>query len=291
MKILTFDIEEWYLRKNDPQKEIKISTYESILSTILDCLDEKNIKATFFCLGKMAQVFPHIVKSISNRGHEIGCHSNTHAWVNKSTPEEFKIDTKTAIDSLQDCIGEKVVSYRAPAFSIDKNSKWAFDILADCGIETDCSIFPTYRDFGGFPTFPGKDKPCKIDLGTKSIIELPINLINLPIVHKQIAYSGGGYFRFMPLWFVKSQIKKSEYVMCYFHLSDLAHFKSKFPSKESYEAYFKEKGTFKNRAIRYFKSNIGKGALPSLLNLIVSFDFISVKEAMKGANEFPTIKL
>ena len=203
----------------------------------------------------------------------------------------FIIDTKEAIQSIEDCIGEKVISYRAPAFSITQNSKWAFEILAECGIENDCSVFPTYRDFGGYPGFPGKDKPCKIDLSNYSIFEFPINLTTIPILKKDLAYSGGGYLRFLPLWFIKNNIKKDPYVMCYFHLSDLSDFKSKFPSKKSYESYFKEKGTLKNRTLRYIKSNIGKGALPSLLKLLDSFDFVSVKEAMFEAEKFPTIKI
>lgn len=281
MKILSFDIEEWYLRKNDPLKDIKFQTYDSILKSILDALDTRNQKATFFCLGKMASDFPHIVKAIADRGHEIGCHSNSHDWVNKSNPQTFIQDTKEAIDNIENCVGSKVLSYRAPAFSIGKNSVWALEILVDCGIKNDCSIFPTVRDFGGFHGFPGGDKPCEILLGDKSILEFPINLVTLPIVNKKIAYSGGGYFRFLPFWFVKQQMKRDDYVMCYFHLSDLAHFKNKFPSKEGYEKYFKEPGTLLNRTKRYIKGNIGKGALPSMLNLINSFDFISVEQATK----------
>lgn len=67
--------------------------------------------------------------------------------------EEAFEDTHAAIDSLQQCIGKNVTSYRAPAFSIGRTNKWAFEVLAANGITCDASVFPAARDFGGFPEF------------------------------------------------------------------------------------------------------------------------------------------
>ena len=259
MNILTFDIEEWYIEKifkgDDPKK---YQAYDDVLHRILDLLETHQTKATFFCLGGMAEHFPTIVKLIADRGHEVGCHSNTHRWINKMTPDEFKEDTARAITLLEDCCGKKVKSYRAPAFSIGENNKWAFEILAECGIENDASIFPGTRDFGGFPAFSGGGKPCIIDHNGLCINEFPITLTRLPILDKEIGYSGGGYFRIMPLSFVESVMRESDYTMCYFHVLDLLDFKSKLMTKEEYERYFKERGTLIKRIIRYSKSNLGR---------------------------------
>ena len=136
--ILTFDIEEWYIEKhfNGERKE-KYRQYDELLDWILNTLEKNNTKATFFCVGQLAVEFPNVLKRIANAGHEIGSHSNKHLWVNKMTPEEFAEDTRIALEEIENMIGEKVKSFRAPAFSIGKNNDWAFDILAENGIEYD----------------------------------------------------------------------------------------------------------------------------------------------------------
>lgn len=154
MKILTFDTEEWYIEKHfkGGRKE-KYRQYDELLDWILNTLEKNNTKATFFCVGQLAVEFPDVLKKIANAGHEIGSHSNKHLWVNKMTRQEFAEDTRIAIGEIENLIGRKVKSFRAPAFSIGKNNDWAFDVLAENGIEYDCSIFPANRDLGGFPHF------------------------------------------------------------------------------------------------------------------------------------------
>lgn len=51
------------------------------------------------------------------------------------TPYEFREDTYAAISMLENVVGQKVVSFRAPAFSIGEGNKWAFEILAESGIQ------------------------------------------------------------------------------------------------------------------------------------------------------------
>ena len=140
MNILTFDLEEWFLEKNYfGNRQEKYQAFDLYLNQILDKLEREQKKATFFCLGGMAREFPEVVRRIADKGHEIGCHSDQHVWITKLTEEEFRTDTISAIDALEQCIGEKVLSYRAPAFSIGNSNKWAFEILAECGIERDFS--------------------------------------------------------------------------------------------------------------------------------------------------------
>lgn len=275
MNILTFDIEEWYFESAlHGGRAEKYQEYDKYLNLILDKLDEKGIKATFFCVGGMAREFPSVVKKIAEKGHEIGCHSNIHTWLNKMTPEECWEDTKAAVDSLEQCLGTKILSYRAPAFSIGESNKWAFEILAENGIERDSSVFPAVRDFGGFPNF-GEQKPCIISYNGVQIKEFPIPMVN--IFGKQVAYSGGGYFRFFPLWFIKNQMKNADYSMTYFHISDLLPEKSNFLTKSEYEEYYKESGIIFNRIIRYAKRNVGiRYSMPKLENLLSSFSFLNL---------------
>lgn len=278
MKILTFDLEEWALDKaKGSESPEKYAEYDAFLNRILDVLDERNFKATFFCTGMMAVDFPQVVKLIQSRGHEIGCHSHVHTWMNKMKKAEAREDTHAAVDALEQCIGEKVKSYRAPAFSIGESNKWMFEILAENGIECDASIFPAARAFGGFPKF-GKKEPCTIDYRGIQLKEFP--MCTTRVLGKEMAYSGGGYFRLFPLWFVKNRMNRSEYNMCYFHIDDLTPDKQPKKSKDEYEGYYKESGTLINRYLRYFKANIGKkSAFVKMVSLIQSSDFISLGQA------------
>jgi peptidoglycan/xylan/chitin deacetylase (PgdA/CDA1 family) len=50
-----------------------------ITEQILDILDKYDAKATFFCLGNNAEVYPELVELILEKGHAIGNHSYNHA--------------------------------------------------------------------------------------------------------------------------------------------------------------------------------------------------------------------
>lgn len=280
MNILTFDIEEWYLELIQyGGRAERYRLFDEAFAKLMDELEKLGIKATFFCVGKLANQCPNVIKTLVSKGHEVGCHSNEHVWLNKMSEEQLYIDTKEALMSLEDVSGQKVVGYRAPAFSITPTNKWAVNVLSECGIEYDASIFPTSRELGGYTGFP-QDSPCVISHEGTQLKEFPICITTL--FGKSIAYSGGGYFRLLPYWMVNTTMKKRNYNICYFHLSDLIHETVKMMSKEEYEAYFKEPGTLKNRLVRYVKSNIGTGdAYGKMLKLLNNQKFLSLKDAEK----------
>ena len=280
MNILTFDIEEWYIEKAfHGGREERYDKFDRYLKSILELLDERQMKATFFCVGRMAVDFPEVVRLIARRGHEIGCHSNVHTWLNKMSRDEALDDTRQAVDALEQLLGSKVLSYRAPAFSIGDRNKWALEVLAQCGIERDASIFPTARDFGGFANF-GSKVPTRVSYNGVTMKEFPICTAN--VMGKELAFSGGGYFRFFPLWFVKREIKKAPYAMCYFHIGDLMAETSKMMTRKDYEGYFKEKGTLLKRYKRHLKNSIGqKGAYEKMCLLIKASDFMDIEQASK----------
>ena len=122
-----------------------------------------------------------------------------------------------SIKTIEDCIGKKVTSFRAPGFSITNSNKWAFEILYQQGIRLDSSIFPTLRAHGGYPGI-NIDRPCLIEQNNLVIKEFPINtkrLMGYPVV-----FSGGGYFRIYPYNLIKNWTKNSDYIMTYFHPRD-----------------------------------------------------------------------
>ncbi len=269
MKILTFDIEDWWVYDHYSigRKEDYLPRLNQYLTQILDLLDEKNIKATFFCLGKVAEEYPNLIKLIAKRGHQIGCHSYSHRFWGEATSEEVAEDTKKALNIIENIIGEKVIAYRAPAFSITEKTKWIFDILVDNGIEYDCSIFPASRRFGGFPNF-NLDTPCVINNHGIKIKEFPMSITR--IWGKEIAYSGGGYFRLFPYKTIEYLVKKNDYVMTYFHIKDF--------DKEQKRIYRSFQG--ESAPINFFKNYYGLGnSFPKFRKLIENFDFESVEKA------------
>ena len=94
---------------------------------------------------------------------------------------------------------------------------WAFEILQKLGIDTDCSIFPASRAHGGIPEY-STAYPSVIQHGDISIKSLPINTAS--ILGKKIVYSGGGYFRLLPLWYLRQRFRNDDYIMTYFHPRD-----------------------------------------------------------------------
>ena len=112
------------------------------------------VKATFFCLGWIAERYPHLIREIQNQGHEIACHGYDHRLVYDMRPEQFREDIRKSKQILEDIIGEKVAGYRAPSYSITGRSLWAFQILAEEGFRYDSSIFPIHHDRYGIPDAP-----------------------------------------------------------------------------------------------------------------------------------------
>ena len=221
MYILSFDIEDWFhifhpAYENQPDLWNNLSNrVEQNTNWVLDFLAAHNLKATFFCLGWVAEKYPDLIKSINNNGHEIAAHSFLHNKVKKQNPDVFFNDTKHVLDLLEQLIGKKVNSYRAPGFSMDKSTLWAFEILHELGIENDSS-FKSGLHMG----FRGKipNEPFILEGNGFEIKEFPTRTFNL--FGKHIIYSGSGYFRLYPYSFVRRLFKQSNYEMAYYHPRD-----------------------------------------------------------------------
>ena len=223
MNILTFDLEDWFHLLEQPSAtsvedwEMRESRFPANMDRVLAILQNHNQQAVFFCMGWIARRYPHILKKIALLGHEVGCHSNMHMLINTQTPKLFRQMLRDGITSIEDITGTPVKSYRAPGFSLTKETLWAFEILAENGIEYDCSIFPANRSHGGYPDFP-VSMPCGIRTHSGMIRELPVNVH--PLAGRKVIFSGGGYFRILPYPVIRRLTKKSDYIMSYFHPRD-----------------------------------------------------------------------
>lgn len=226
MRILTFDIEDWFHLLDHPATRTESqwrnfpSRFEANLERVLSIVESADVNATFFCLGWIAKEYPNLIRKIADTGAEIACHSSRHQLAYSQTPEQFKEDLNTAKGEIGFATGIDVDTYRIPGFSLTDENIWVFDILAEMGISVDCSVFPAARGHGGLPQFTS-DKPCIVKTGNGNILkELPLNTQS--VMGRNFVFSGGGYFRLLPYAVLKSLFTHNDYVMTYFHPRVLA---------------------------------------------------------------------
>ena len=223
MNILTFDIEEWFhiLDNASTRTEADWNRYPTRIHENMDrifqLLDETNSRATFFCLGWVADKHPDVIRRIDAAGYEIATHSYAHQLAYEQTPTEFQADLTRSIRHLQDLTGKPVRAYRAPGFSIKAQNRWVFPILLEHGIAIDCSVFSARRAHGGDASL-GMFAPGYLDVGGALLKEFPINTAGL--LGQDLIFSGGGYFRVLPYRAIRQLTRRSDYVMTYFHPRD-----------------------------------------------------------------------
>jgi len=273
MKILTFDIEEWFHLLDNPHTKnpTQWSNFDSRIQfgmdIIYDILEESSSSATFFVVGWMAEKYPEIIREISDRGYEIASHTHLHQLAYTQKRKTFYDDVEKSIKTLEDCTGKKIKSFRAPGFSITENNKWAFEVLLELGITNDSSVFPADRAHGGLTSY-NLSTPYIIEYNGLKLKEFPINTHT--ILGKSFIFSGGGYFRLFPYGIIKNWTKKSNYVMTYFHPRD---FDINQPIVSGLSP------------LRRFKSYVGiKSCKFKLERWLNDFDFIDLNQSDQSIN-------
>ena len=224
--IASFDIEEHFrieaavgLTVSAELKADYAARMEAATHRLLDQLAEAKVLATFYVVGEIAKSHPRLVRDIHAAGHEVGSHSWDHRRVHRFAPDAFRDDLRTSKDALEQATGAAVFGFRAPTFSVMRETGWAIDVLAECGFEYDSSIFPVRHDRYGVPDAP---RGPFIAVGKeREILELPpltyrFAGLNLPV-------AGGGYFRLFPLAVMRAGLRQAaraagpQVGMLYFH--------------------------------------------------------------------------
>ena len=132
MKVLTFDIEDWFHVLDNPETSSTTSwgkmpsRLEAGADRILSLLSDTNQPATFFCLGWVAEKYPGVIKKIVNSGHHLATHSHTHQLAYNQSKIQFEEDLLRSIDTLQQVSGKNIDTYRAPGFSITEKKSLGF---------------------------------------------------------------------------------------------------------------------------------------------------------------------
>jgi len=200
---LTIDVEDYFQvaalaeavdRKDWPSMEYRV---EANTDKLLELFSERDVKATFFTLGWVAERSPELIRRIQKAGHEIASHGYSHQLVYTQTPAVFRDETRKSKQILEDITGEPVTGYRAASYSITAQSRWALDILCEEGFTWDSSIFPVHHDRYGMPGTP--HQPYRLEApGGGTLIEFPLS--TCPLGNYRLPIAGGGYFRLYPYW-------------------------------------------------------------------------------------------
>lgn len=196
---MTIDVEDYFQvsalashisRESWPTRICRI---ERNIDIILGLLDASQVKATFFTLGWLAERYPAMLKKIHANGHEIASHGYGHLRVTDQTKAEFTDDIVRSKKILEDLTGDAVLGYRAPSFSVNKESLWALDILLAAGYQYSSSIYPIQHDHYGIADAP---RFSYYPNGQQGLLECPITTIRL--MGKNFPAGGGGFFRLFP---------------------------------------------------------------------------------------------
>lgn len=195
------DIEDWYQSSfdfNAPISELCVHNTRKVMTF----LSQHNTKGTFFIQGMVAEKYPELVAEIDAGGHEVQSHGYSHRPVNKMTRVEFKDELMKTSRLIENITGKPVTGYRAPDFTIDRTSFWAFEEMYKCGIRYDSSVFPMKTRRYGIKGFEAGYSQIRAPSG--SIHELPVSVFQPCCLNiSRIPVGGGGYVRLFPLFFLK----------------------------------------------------------------------------------------
>lgn len=206
---LSVDVEDWF----------QVGAFESVIERddwdgladrvdrnvreILDLFDEARASATFFTLGWVARRHGPLLREIAARGHEIASHGWDHQRVFRMDRKAFGEDIARAQAALEDASGQRVTGYRAPSFSIDHRTPWAFMELAERGYAYSSSVAPITHDHYGWaeaPRFAFQPLPWS------DLVEIPVTTAMFS--GRRLAAGGGGFFRVLPYAFTRWAIRQ-----------------------------------------------------------------------------------
>ena len=210
---LTVDVEDYFqvlnLRKQCPRErwdEFELRC-PAVTERLLDVFDEFDTKATFFCLGWIAERAPELIRAIAERGHEVASHGYDHQLLPELGADGFREDLARTNAILEPLAGAPIRSFRACTWSITKRTPWALPALVDAGFTRDSSIHPVrHPDYGVHDAELG---PHMLEpTPGRQLFELP------PLVAdfwgRRLPLGGGGYLRLFPTSWISRALRGRE---------------------------------------------------------------------------------
>jgi polysaccharide deacetylase family protein (PEP-CTERM system associated) len=278
--LLSFDFEDWHQlvhrRLGLADWDSRGEALERQTAATLDLLDELGVKATFFLLGMTVRRYPDLVDEIVARGHEPASHGFAHRLVFTQTREEFRRDLEESVEAILETCGRRPVAYRAPAFSINRRTAWAYDELAAAGFRYDSSQYDSPKvpaRIGAIPT-----EPFRLRLPDDRVLwELPVAVST--VAGRVVPVGGGSYWRLLPartlLRGLRAATRRSAFPVTYFHPYEL--------DPRPLHARLPASPTPKQRLVALQRSawrNTARRRIPERLRLVArEFELISYEEA------------
>lgn len=196
----TVDVEE-YFQVNAFERVVSRDDWASYpsrlavgLERLLDLLAAGGARGTFFTLGWVAERQPALVRRIVAEGHELASHGYWHRRVVTQSPDAFREDVRRAKATLEEVSGTRVLGYRAPSFSIIRESEWALEVLSEEGHLYDSSRFPIRRPGYGSPHVALDAHLVETPAGL--LLEVPMTVLQAGSY--RVPAAGGGWFRQFP---------------------------------------------------------------------------------------------
>jgi polysaccharide deacetylase family protein (PEP-CTERM system associated) len=278
LNMISVDLEDWHhscYLKDFVTESNYIQRISSSTEQILNVFKKHKVIATFFTLGCIAEENPKLIKRIYDEGHEIASHGYTHTPLWDHNPETFRNEITKTNQIIEGITGEKVIGFRAPYASLNKETAWAIKILEEEGFVYDSSVFPMKTPLYGVNNAPLN--PYKINSDNilennpnAKIIEIPFSIYKLSFL--KIPCTGAIYGRFLPLWLLKvllNKIEKHRPINFYFHPWEID---KEIPRINA---------PLKNKFLSYYHTN---NYLDKIDEVIKSFNFCSIKHYI-SANE------
>jgi polysaccharide deacetylase family protein (PEP-CTERM system associated) len=179
------------------------------MAALFALLDELGAKVTFFLLGMTVARYPEVMREISESGHEIGSHGYAHQRVYTQSEAEFREDVRHSIDAIGEATGKRPAGYRAPEFSINRDTPWAYEVLAELGFAYDSSQHDNRR-------IPNRieppRQPYRLELPSgRTLLELPTPSLG------RVPVGGGAYWRLVPAPLLVRALGRTPWPVLYFH--------------------------------------------------------------------------
>lgn len=217
---LTIDLEDWFQGLTSTNSRVDLwpdleSRVGPATEHLLDVLREHSVRATFFVLGYVADHCPTLIERVAAEGHEIGIHGYFHRFVSHLTPDLFAEELECSLRAVERITGEKPIGHRAPYFSINASTPWAFDVLAAQGFRYDSSVFPMRSLLYGYPDAPRfAYRPAG-----STLVEFPVSTARVGGSNWPMA--GGFYVRALPYaavrWAIGELNRQGQPAIMYFH--------------------------------------------------------------------------
>ncbi|MBM4243794.1 MAG: DUF3473 domain-containing protein [Deltaproteobacteria bacterium] len=224
LNAFSVDVEDWF-QVSDFEAQVRFDEWDRYESRVvantrrvLSLLDEFGVKGTFFILTWNAERHPELVEDIAARGHEVATHGYAHRLVYEQGRDLYRQDLERSQEILARITGRRARGYRAPSFSVTAKSMWALDVMLECGIEYDSSIFPVQDSLYGVPgalRFPFVIH----SVGDRQLVEFPMTTAR--VGQRNLPLGGGAYLRVLPYsymrWGMRRVNREGQSAVVYLH--------------------------------------------------------------------------